>query len=212
MIAIVDFGMGNLRSVEKAIRYVGGRAQVTDRPAEVSAADAVILPGVGAFGDAMDNLRSRLLIAPIMLQIRAGRPVLGICLGMQLLFQESNELGRHSGLGVFPGSVLRFRQEPASPDADSANLRVPHVGWNELRVRKQSPLFRGVEPNSYAYFVHSYYVQPADPATVLATTDYGVEFVSVVGRANVFGTQFHPEKSQDTGLQMLRNFVDLCEE
>lgn len=200
MIAIVDYGMGNLRSVQKAIERVGGQAVITAEAEVLKAAWGVILPGVGAFGDAMQNLHERHLVEPLRRESAAGKPLLGICLGMQLLFDESEEMGHHQGLGLLPGRVVRFA---------SAHLRVPHVGWNQLHIRRQSPLLARVPDGSYAYFVHSYYVLPADEAIVLATTDYGLEFASVVGRDNLFATQFHPEKSQEVGLRILRNFVEL---
>ena len=199
MIAIVDYGMGNLRSVQKALERVGAAATVTDDPAALDAAQGIVLPGVGAFGDAMDNLRARRLVEPLLRQAADGKPLLGICLGMQLLFDESEEMGRHRGLGLLPGRVVRFAE---------GDLRVPHIGWNRLQVRaSHAPLLAGIPDGAYVYFVHSYYVSAEDPADVLATTEYGLEFASVVGRGMVFGVQFHPEKSQDVGLRLLTNFV-----
>ncbi len=219
MIAIVDYGMGNLRSVQKAVERVGGRAVVTSDLHALDATLGVILPGVGAFGDAMENLRARGLVEPLLGQIEAGKPFLGICLGMQLLFEESEEMGEHKGLGVFAGRVVRFVQRSEEgksctyaplPPCTPAQLRVPHIGWNQLHIRRQSSLLSGVPDGSYAYFVHSYYVLPTDDSIVLATTDYGVEFASVVGRGHVFGAQFHPEKSQEVGLRILGNFVGMA--
>lgn len=196
MIAIVDYGVGNLRSVQKALERVGAEAVVTSAPEVLDAALGVILPGVGAFGDAMSNLQSRKLLPPVLRQVEQRKPLLGICLGMQLLFEESEEMGRHPGLGLLPGRVVRF------PEGE---LKVPHIGWNQLRHAK-GPLLEGIVPGAYAYFVHSYYAVPQEPGDVLARTDYGVEFASVVGRDRVWGAQFHPEKSQEVGLRLLQNF------
>jgi glutamine amidotransferase len=202
MIAIVDYGVGNLRSVQKALEQVGAVAVVTDDPTVLNAAQGVILPGVGAFGDAMANLRSRRLLVPVLRQVGGGKPLLGICLGMQLLFDESEEMGQHPGLGLLPGRVVRFSDR---------ELKVPHIGWNQLKTAKGA-LLEGIAPGAYAYFVHSYYAAPKEPADVLATTEYGVEFASVVGRDKIWGAQFHPEKSQEVGLRLLQNFWRLvCE-
>ncbi len=199
--AVVDYGMGNLRSVQKAFERIGVFPTITSDPAVVDAAQAVVLPGVGAFGDAMQNLRAAGLIPALHRAIGGERPFLGICLGQQLLFEWSEEMGRHEGLGVFRGGVMRF------PDGA---LKVPHIGWNQVHVRQASPVLQGVADASFAYFVHSFYVAPDEPATVLATTDYGVDFASVVGRGRVFCIQFHPEKSQAVGLRILRNFASLA--
>mgnify|MGYP001817510175 CR=1 FL=1 len=196
MIAIVDYGVGNLRSVQKALERVGAEAVVTNDPEVLDSALGVILPGVGAFGDAMSNLRSRRLLQPVLHQVEQEKPLLGICLGMQLLFDESEEMGRHSGLGLLPGRVMRF------PEGE---LKVPHIGWNQLQ-HGEGPLLEGIAPGAYAYFVHSYYAVPQEPGDVLARTEYGVEFASVVGRDRVWGAQFHPEKSQEVGLRLLQNF------
>jgi glutamine amidotransferase len=209
MIAIVDYGVGNLRSVQKALERAGATALVSSDPADLDAARGVVLPGVGAFGDGMANLRTRQLVAPLLSQVERDKALLGICLGMQLLFDESEEMGRHRGLGVLPGRVVRFAE---------GDLKVPHVGWNQLRIppgaghSAAGQLLAGIASDAYAYFVHSYYVAAADPADVLATTEYGVEFAAVVGRGHVWGAQFHPEKSQETGLRLLANFVRLVEE
>jgi len=200
MIAIVDYGMGNLRSVEKAVQRVGGTAAITAEPGMVQEADAVILPGVGAFGDAMQNLRDRHLVDALVSHIHSGKPFLGICLGMHLLFEEGEEMGRHAGLGVLPGKVVRF-----PPDG----LKVPHVGWNQLQIRRPSPLLDGVADGSYTYFVHSYYVLPKEESVIVATTEYGLPYASAVGQGNLLGVQFHPEKSQEIGLRILANFVTL---
>jgi glutamine amidotransferase len=203
MIAIVDYGMGNLGSVQKALERVGATAVVTSDPAVLDTAQGVVLPGVGAFGDAMANLRARRLLEPVLRQVKEDKPLLGICLGMQLLFDESEEMGRHRGLGLLPGQVVRFPE---------GTLKVPHVGWNQLRMADRRPemaLLEGIADGAHAYFVHSYYVVPGEPADVLATTEYGIAFASVVGRGTVFGAQFHPEKSQEVGLRLLGNFARL---
>jgi glutamine amidotransferase len=207
MIAILDYGMGNLRSVQKGLERVGATAVVTADPAALDEAQGVVLPGVGAFGDAMANLQTRRLIDPLLRQVAGGKPLLGICLGMQLLFDESEEMGRHRGLGLLPGRVVRF------PAGDL--LKVPHIGWNELRIANcelriaKDGLLAGIADGAYAYFVHSYYALPEEPADVLATTEYGLEFASAVGRGTIFGAQFHPEKSQEVGLRLLANFARL---
>ncbi len=200
MIAVVDYGVGNLRSVERACRAVGADVLVTADPRDLAAAQGAILPGVGAFGDGMACLRTSGWVDALMAWAAAGRPLLGICLGMQLLFDESEEMGCHRGLGLLPGRVRRFAR----------GLTVPHVGWNQVQPVRRSPLLEGVAPGAYAYFVHSYHVEPAEPGDVVATTDYGGPYASVVGRGQVFGLQFHPEKSQEVGLRMLGNFAALC--
>jgi glutamine amidotransferase len=203
MIVILDYGVGNLKSVHKALVRVGAEAAVSSDPASLDAARGVVLPGVGAFGDAMRNLTQRGLVRPLMDQVHRGKPLLGICLGMQLLFGESEEMGRHQGLGVLPGTVLRF------PDVA---LTVPHVGWNQLRRASStsaSPILDGIPDGAYAYFVHSYYVVPSEAGDVAATTAYGPDFASVVRRGSIWGAQFHPEKSQEVGLALLENFVRL---
>ncbi len=203
MIAIVDYGVGNLRSVQKALERVGAMAVVTSDPAALDAAQGVVLPGVGAFGDGMDSLRARHLVEPVLRQARSGKPLLGICLGMQLLFDESEEMGLHQGLGLLAGRVVRF------PEGD---LKVPHIGWNQLRMagsRAEMALLEGIVEGAHAYFVHSYYVAPEEPGDILATTEYGVEFASVVGQGTIYGAQFHPEKSQEVGLRLLENFSRL---
>lgn len=201
MIAIVNYEMGNLRSVQKAFEQVGHAAEVTDDPAAIAAADKIVLPGVGAFSDAMAALRSRQLIEPLQEVVASGKPTLGICLGMQLLFEKSYEDGEHQGLGILPGEVVRF---PAADD-----LKVPHMGWNQIDPVGPSPLFTGIDPESFVYFVHSYYVVPANDDLVATRTDYPAPFCSSIRRDNLFATQFHPEKSQQVGLKILHNFAAL---
>ena len=203
ILTIVDYGMGNLRSVQKACERIGVPALVTDRPAEVQKASKLILPGVGAFQDAMDGLRERGLIEPLLARIDEGTPFLGICLGLQLLFSESFEDGRHEGLGLIPGKVTRFAQ-PSDPSL--AKLKIPHMGWNRVQQARRAPLLEGVPDGAHMYFVHSYYVVPEDESVVATTTEYGVRFVSMIWRGNIYATQFHPEKSQTYGLKMLENF------
>ncbi len=199
MIAIVDYGVGNLGSVTKAFRHVGAEAALTDDAAALAAADALVLPGDGAFGATMDEIRSRGLAPLLVDAARAGTPLLGICIGMQVLFEESEEHGRHQGLGLLPGRVRRL----------DVPLPVPHMGWNRLRARRHHPLLDGIADGAHVYFVHSYYCDAA-PDVVVATTDHGIDFPAVVGRGNVFGVQFHPEKSQAVGLRMIANFVAFC--
>ena len=200
-VAIVDYGMGNLRSVQKALERLGHAAEVTRDPARIATAPGVVLPGVGAFAACMENLTALGLVEPVQRAIASGRPFLGICLGMQLLFEESEEFGPVRGLGVLPGRVVRFAPDPA--------LKVPHMGWNQLRVVRRVPQLAGIEDGAYVYFVHSYYPVPADPALVATTTVYGPEFASSVVIDNVFASQFHPEKSQRVGLRILENFLRL---
>jgi glutamine amidotransferase len=197
-IAIIDAGIGNLRSVQKALEHVGARPVITDDPAVVGQAAGVVLPGVGAFGDGMAGLREHGLDTAIFDAIRRGVPFFGICVGLQLLFEESEEMGVHRGLGVLPGRVVRF----------PAGLTVPHMGWNQIEQRKPHPLLEGVPDAGFAYFAHSYHAVSGDASIVVATTDYGGAFPSVVARANVWAIQFHPEKSQQFGLRLLENFVN----
>jgi glutamine amidotransferase len=200
-IVIIDYEMCNLRSVQKAFEHVGYAAQISSAPADVAAADKLILPGVGAFRDGIAALHQARLVGPILAHIRAGKPFLGICLGLQLLFTKSYEDGQHHGLNIFEGEVIRF---PAQ-----AGVKVPHMGWNQLHIRRPAPLYRGIPDLSAVYFVHSYRVVPKDPSLIATETDYPTPFVSSVWKDNVYATQFHPEKSQRIGLTMLRNFAEL---
>jgi len=200
MIAIIDYGMGNLRSVQKGFEKVGHEATVTDNPAQVASASKVVLPGVGAFEDAIAELRRRELVEPVLAAIQSGKPFLGICLGLQLLFEVSHENGRHEGLGVLKGEVVRFELPRA--------YSVPHMGWNQLAIRRRAPVLEGIAEGTYFYFVHSYYVVPEDQNVVATETDYGGPFCSMIWRENVFATQFHPEKSQSDGLRLLKNFAE----
>ena len=199
MIYIIDYGMGNLRSVQKAFEAVGYPAPVTTDPLEVAQASKIVLPGVGAFGDAMDNLRKRDMIDPILKAAHRNVPILGICLGLQLFFEESEELGVHKGLGLFEGKIKRFPE----------TQQVPQIGWNQIHIRRETRILQGVPDGSFFYFVHSYYADPANETDILATTDYGLDYASIVGNETIFGIQFHPEKSQEFGLRILKNFGDL---
>ena len=207
MIAIIDYDMGNLRSVQKAFEAMGCPAVVTRDPKAITDASHVVLPGVGAFGDCMRNLDAYGLVDPVLRAIASGKPFLGICLGLQLLFSESEEFGTHRGLGVIPGKVVRFAWSPSdAADGRPQALKVPHMGWNAVAMRKRTPALDGVHDGAYMYFVHSYHVVPDDRAVVCTTTDYGAPFVSSVAHDNIFACQFHPEKSQAGGLRIIRNF------
>ncbi|MBN2809838.1 MAG: imidazole glycerol phosphate synthase subunit HisH [Deltaproteobacteria bacterium] len=207
MIAIVDYGMGNLRSVQKAVEKVGYKAEITRSPQRIADARAVILPGVGAFKDCIDNLEKFALITPVLKAISSGKPFLGICLGLQLLFSESLEFGRHPGLNVIKGVVKPFSPTMPDPDRSGGFLKIPHMGWNSVRVLKPAGALAEVQDGSYFYFVHSYYVEPEDRQTVALVSDYGGEFVAAVAFDNVLATQFHPEKSQLQGLAILQAFA-----
>jgi glutamine amidotransferase len=200
MIAVVNYGLGNLHSVQKAVAFVGGDPLVTDDPQAILNADKIILPGVGAFADGMRGLESRGLADVIRQAAEDGIPLLGICLGMQLLFDQSEEKGEHAGLGLVPGKVLFFTQK---------DIKVPQIGWNQVAAAKPSALIQAIPNGAYFYFNHGYYCSPSDESDVLLTTDYGLRYASAVQRNNVFGVQFHPEKSQKYGLQLLRNFVEM---
>ncbi len=207
MIAIIDYGMGNLRSVQKGFEKVGFEAVVTDDPNVVLEAEKIVLPGVGAFRDCIRNLEEGGFVEPIHRVVREGRPFLGICLGLQLLFTESEEFGLHKGLDIIPGRVVRF---PEGMTENGEKLAVPHMGWNQLALCGDSPLYAGVPDGTNVYFVHSYYVQPDDPAVIATTTSYGIDFCSSIRRDNVMATQFHPEKSQEMGLKILKNFGEFA--
>jgi glutamine amidotransferase len=204
MIGIVDYGVGNLRSVQKALQRVGADAQIIQTPQQIADARKLILPGVGAFGDAMKLLDQLRLIEPVRKYARSGRPFLGVCLGMQLIFDSSEEDGPVEGLGLLPGKVVKFR--PADP-----TLKVPHMGWNclDFNPAKPNALLAGLQPGCSVYFVHGYYAQPQEPSCIGTTTDYAGPFCSSVHSGNLYATQFHPEKSQTVGLKMLANFAAL---
>jgi len=199
MVTIVDYGSGNLRSVQKACERLGVAAIITDDPNRVADAERVILPGVGAFGDAMRELRARGLVEPLIAHVRAERPFFGICMGLQLLFETGLEGGRHAGLGILAGDVVRFDLP--------AGMKVPHMGWNTVAWTAGYEMPSGGRPNDYFYFVHAYHARPADASVVAATTDYGGPFCSAVRRGRLFATQFHPEKSQAAGLRLLASFL-----
>jgi imidazole glycerol-phosphate synthase subunit HisH len=198
---IVDYGMGNLRSVQKALEKVGHQAVITGDPNQIAEAGKVVLPGVGAFRDAVTRLHEAGMVAPLVEHIRAGRPFLGICLGLQLLFSKSYEDGEYAGLDLFPGEVVRFPDRPG--------LKVPHMGWNQVHIRRRAPVLDDVVDGTEFYFVHSYYVVPRDPELIATETDYPDAFTSMIWHDNVFATQFHPEKSQRAGLAILHRFAAL---
>lgn len=204
MIAILDYDAGNIRSVEKALHFLGEDAVVTRNIDEIRKADEVILPGVGSFGDAMENLRSFGLVSAIKEAVASGKPFLGICLGLQVLFESSEESPGVAGLGILPGKIRRIPDRPG--------LKVPHMGWNSLHLMNDGKLFKGIPEQSYVYFVHSYYLEASDPSIVRATTEYGVTIHASVERDNLFACQFHPEKSSDVGLSILKNFAALAKE
>ncbi len=203
MIAIIDYGMGNLRSVQKGFEKVGLDAVVTSDPKVVMEAERIVLPGVGAFPDCMRNLEQGGFVEPLLRVIEEGRPFLGICLGLQLLFTESEEFGTHKGLNLIPGRVVRF---PEGMTENDEELKVPHMGWNQLSFKLRPPVFDGIAEGTNFYFVHSYYVQPEDSSVIATTTNYGFDFCSSVWKDNIVATQFHPEKSQEKGLAILKNF------
>ena len=206
MIAIIDYGMGNLRSVQKGFEAVGAKAIITSNPKKILSAKSVVLPGVGAFKECMANLEKLDLIDTVCQSAKSGKPFLGICLGLQLLFNQAEEFGHVDGLGILPGKVVGFKS--VISDADDP-LKIPHMGWNTVRVLPGNPLFRSVADESYFYFVHSYYVVPQDPTIVATTTFYGTDFTSGVQHENIHAFQFHPEKSQRLGLTILKNFSNL---
>lgn len=199
MIAIVNYGLGNLHSVHKAIVHVGGDAIVTDDVDTIHSADKVVLPGVGAFGDGMRGLEERGFVSVLQEVAAKGTPILGICLGMQLFFDSSTELGDYKGLGLIPGEVVLF---------EDVDVKVPQIGWNQLILEKDSPLLKNTNEGDYVYFNHSYYCVPAEESDVMTSTEYGLRYCSSVQRGNIYGVQFHPEKSQKVGLNLLKNFVE----
>ena len=201
MIAIVDYGMGNLRSVQKGFERVGHEAVVTSDPTQIASATKIVLPGVGAFADAIGELRRRKLVSPLLEAIEGKTPFLGICLGLQLLFEVSYEDGRHEGLGVLPGEVVRFEVP--------AGVKVPHMGWNQIEIRRAAPILAGIDEVTYVYFVHSYYAAARQREVIAAETDYAGHFTSIIWRDHLYATQFHPEKSQAHGLRILKNFAEL---
>lgn len=206
MIAVIDYEMGNIRSVEKALQHVGGDARMVNTPEALLKADKIVLPGVAAFGDAMEELTAKKLVAPIREMVARGVPYLGFCLGLQLLFETSSEGGTHRGLGILPGKVERFDFSRLN---HKEKLSVPHMGWNQVNWTRPCPMLKGLNSGVYAYFAHSYYVVPAEREIIQTTTDYGYPITTSVWRDNIFATQFHPEKSQATGLTLLKNFVEL---
>lgn len=202
-IAIIDYGMGNIHSVAKAVALFGAKPVITNKKSDINSCDKIVLPGVGAFDDAMLELEKQDLAGVIKEQINRKKPFLGICLGLQLLFESSQEAKINKGLGILNGEVVKF--------IAGDNLKVPHMGWNDLKVvAGDCPLLNGVIDNSQVYFCHSYYPNPTDKSVIAATTGYGIEFACVLWKDNLYGAQFHPEKSQAVGLKMIKNFVELC--
>ena len=207
MINIIDYEMGNLRSVEKAFESLGCDVRVSADPNDIITADKVVLPGVGAFRDCINHFRDGGFVKPLQEHIDAGKPMLGICVGMQMLFDESEEFGRHQGLGLIPGRVVRF---PSGMVENGERLKVPHMGWNNIQIQQPSPLFTGTENQSFVYFVHSYYCEAENKSDIAASCRYGdVEFCASIWRDNIMATQFHPEKSQTVGLNIFKNFGEL---
>lgn len=215
MIAIIDSGIANLRSVQKGFERVGHEARIVEDPHLLREAAGIVLPGVGAFADGIAKLTSHGFIEPLVRAIQQGKPVLGICLGLHFLFSESEEFGLHKGLNLLAGRVRRFADDmpdPATPGTrlPGTRLKVPHMGWNRVHIVRPAPILAGLPEEPYFYFVHSYYVEPAEPSLTAGVTEYGDRFTSVIWRENLFATQFHPEKSQAAGLQLLRNFASLA--
>ncbi len=203
MIAIIDYGAGNVRSVQKALKFIGAECEITNDKDKIMNADGAILPGQGAFGDCISSIRSREIESTVKDFMNSGKPFLGICVGLQLLFEESEESEGVKGLSVFKGKIKRI------PNGEG--LKIPHMGWNSLELRDKSGIFKGISDKPYVYFVHSYYLDAEDKSIVSAQTEYGVKIDAAVSSGNVFATQFHPEKSGDVGLQILRNFVEMSE-
>jgi len=213
LIAVIDYGMGNLRSVEKALEVSGAKTRITSKPSDIEKAGKIVFPGVGAFGEAMRELKRLRLVEPIKDAIAEGKPFLGLCLGLQLLFEKSEEAPGVRGLCVLKGEVKKFRVSCIGFRESKTILKVPHMGWNNIKrstiYDPRSTILKDVPSGSYMYFVHSYYVKPKDKSAILTTTDYGIKFVSGVAKDNIYGFQFHPEKSQELGLRILKNFVEL---
>lgn len=206
MIAVIDYGMGNLGSVSNALKYLGRDVLVTQKGSDLKRADKIVLPGVGAFHDAMKALAELDLIEPLKKEIASNKIYLGICLGLELLFEKSEEGSGCKGLGILKGDVIKF----SAKEEKGARLKVPHMGWNQIKIRNSDcPLFKGIDDDAFFYFVHSYYVRPKDRDIVAAVTDYGGEFTSAVRRNNIYATQYHPEKSQEKGSKFLENFIGL---
>ena len=201
MIAIIDYGAGNLQSVKKAFDFIGAESVITNDPKVILSADKILLPGVGSFGDAMDSMRKNGLVETVKECALSGKPFLGICLGLQLLFEESEESPGVKGLGIFKGKIKKFSSD--------MGLKIPHIGWNSLEIQQKNTLFKDIPENAYVYFVHSYYLHAEDEDDIATVTNYGIDFHSAVGKNNIFATQFHPEKSGDVGLQILRNFASM---
>ena len=199
MIKIIDYGMGNLRSVQKAFEKLGHAAEICDQPSQLSGVEKLVLPGVGAFRDAIHEVRRREFVTPILDHLASGKPFLGICLGLQMLFDVSYEDGEWPGLGIIPGKVVRFQDQP--------DLKIPHMGWNQLQINSELTLLANLPRDAHFYFVHSYHVVPTDRSVVIAESEHGERFVAAIGRGNLWATQFHPEKSQKHGLQLLANFA-----
>lgn len=214
MIAIIDSGVANLRSVQKGFERVEADARIVEDPLTLRDASGIVLPGVGAFADGISKLRDGGFVEPLLRAIEEGKPVLGICLGLHFLFSESEEFGHHAGLNVIKGRVVRFTNNLPVPPFRKGGvggfLKIPHMGWNRIRIEQQAPIFKGIPDGAFFYFVHSYYVQPEDEGVIAATTEYGIRFTSVLWRDNLFACQFHPEKSQALGLQLLKNFASLA--
>jgi len=206
MITIIDYQMGNLRSVQKACESVGIAAKISSDPQEIAASEKLILPGVGGFGDAIAELRRRDLVEPIRDFVASGRPLLGICLGLQLLFETGYEGGTHQGIGLLEGDVVRFDWKKLGIES---SLKIPHMGWNQVQKRADVPILSEIKDQTYFYFVHSYYVRPADPSIVALTCHYGVDFCAMIRKDNLYATQFHPEKSQAEGMKLLAGFAAL---
>lgn len=201
MIAIIDYGAGNLQSVKKAFDFIGAESVITNDPQVILSADKILLPGVGSFGDAMDSMHKNGLVETVKECALSGKPFLGICLGLQLLFEESEESPGVKGLGIFKGKIKKFSSD--------MGLKIPHIGWNSLEIKQKDTLFKDIPENAYVYFVHSYYLHAEDENDIATVTNYGIDFHSAVGKNNIFATQFHPEKSGDVGLQILRNFASM---